>query len=93
MMVNYLIAPFVEILFKQTTSKKIKCKKCRCSVDGENGYIKINLNFRNWKKTDVRVAICMDCWGKFFNGIEKAKLNKTKTYGKLVKLGILKKLK
>ena len=92
-MTNYSTLPFVEILFKQTTSKRIKCKKCRCSVDGEDGYIKIHLNYRKWDKADNRVAICMDCWWKFFEEIEKEKVNKTKTYGELVKLGILKKLK
>lgn len=80
----------IDISFKQTTSNWVKCRKCGDSVCGEDGYMKINFSFGKWTAIDKRIVFCMDCWGEYFEEIEKAKINKTKTYENLVKLGILK---
>lgn len=86
----------INVLFKQTTSEKIKCRKCRRSVEGKDGYIKINLNFymimgwsrRAWK--EKKIAVCMGCFRKWSNGIIDGEKNKEETYNKLVKTKILK---
>lgn len=85
----------LDILFKQTTSERVKCRVCSNSVKGEEGYIKINLSnmgyYGRW--TEKRIVICMDCFKGYLDNITKAKENKSEAYRKRVRMRILKGLK
>ncbi len=85
----------LDILFKQTTSEKIKCKMCRKSVVGEEGYIKINIynNGWDWKNLERQIVICNECFKEWLDGITTATAKKKESYNKLVKTKILKSLK
>ena len=89
------MAKSIDILFKQTTSERIKCKFCSSTVDGEDGYIKININlvYARWGATsDRRIVICNNCFKHLTDRITKAKENKKESYNKLVKTKVLKSL-
>jgi len=84
----------LDIKFKQTTSDRIMCRICKNKVNGEDGYIKINLSSQNnyWNYSEKRIPICNDCFNKFLNKITIAKANKKESYKKLVKTKIIKSL-
>jgi len=79
-MVNWLNNFKIDIVFKQTTSNILRCRKCGSSVEGENGYMKMNINFYKWGKIDIRIIICMDCWNGFLKEIGLKKRKKIKSY-------------
>jgi len=87
----------LDIVFKQTTSDRIKCKFCSKSVNGENGYIKINLH--SWgngyygRHTEKRIVVCNACFKEWLDKITIATKNLKESYDKLVKTKILKSLK
>lgn len=87
----------LDIVFKQTTSKRIKCKFCTSFVEGEKGYIKINLSYKNtnlWGSyQEKRIPLCHTCFKKWMDKIATATENKKESYNKLVKTKILKSLK
>ncbi len=86
----------LDIVFKQTTSERIKCRFCRKSVDGEDGYIKINIDnfdgswYSNYTK---RLVICNKCFKEYLDKITTATEKKKESYNKLVKTKILRSLK
>lgn len=82
----------IDILLKQTTSKNVKCRACKSNVDGEDGYIKINMITYSWNNRDKKIVLCHKCFNEFISGIEMAKKNKEKSYNKLVKTKILENL-
>lgn len=86
----------LDILFKQTTSERIKCKICCGRVDGEDGYIKINFyNFGvGWYSgnTDRRIVICNKCFKEWTDKITTARDKGGESYNKMVKTKILKSL-
>ena len=85
----------LDILFKQTTSENVKCKFCRKSLNGADGYIKMTVyakQDRMWGAIEKRVAICNKCFKRWLDGITIASENKEEAYKKLVKNKILKSL-
>lgn len=81
----------IEILFKQTTSKRFKCKWCKGSICGEDGYVKINdIGSGGWVKDSI--TICMKCFKYKLKNLEKFTVNKSEKYKLLIKRTILKKL-
>ncbi len=85
----------LDISFKQTTSDIIKCKFCRKSVVGEEGYIKINLYDWgiDWKRYEKRIVLCNECFKEYLDNITTATAKKKESYNKLVKTKILRSLK
>lgn len=87
----------LDIIFKQTTSERVKCKFCSSSVDGEDGYIKINFYSVDYgyygKSVEKRIVVCNKCFYEWMGNITKAKKNKKKSYNKMVKTKILRSLK
>lgn len=89
----------LDILFKQTTSERIKCKICSSRVNGEDGYIKINFNDSErsgwYNATAIRkkIVVCNKCFKKWTDKIATARGKKDESYNKMVKTKILKSLK
>ena len=89
----------LDLIYKQTTSENIKCKLCKGRVDGENGYIKINMDFKiydGWYSSSLqekKIVICMKCFNKWLNGITEGEKTKKEDYKKLVRTRILRGLK
>ncbi len=85
----------LDIVFRQTTSERIKCKICEKSVNGEDGYIKIcSYNNNGWGNyIGKRRVICPNCFKVWMNNIATATDKKKESYNKLVKTKIIKSLK
>ncbi len=84
----------LDIAFKQTTSENIRCKFCSKSVEGEDGYIKLNLEYRSGRWINYkRIVACNFCFQKWIDKVTTATANKKERYNKLVKTKILKSLK
>ncbi len=90
-----MATPRIDIVFKQTTSERIKCKFCSKSVEGEDGYIKINsYNDNTWCNYIERyLVICKECFKHRTDEIATATEDKKASYNKMVKIKILKSLK
>lgn len=86
----------LDISFKQTTSENIKCRICRESVNGQDGYIKVNLydfgDSSHWS-VDRKIVVCNKCFQEWLDNITTAKGKQKESYNKLVKTKILKSLK
>jgi len=83
----------MDISFKQTTSKRFKCRGCSSCVDGVDGYIKIRLYRHGAYTENDMIVMCNKCFGEWMDEIEKMRVNKAKNYEGLIKKGILKSLK
>ncbi len=86
--------PKVDIVFRQTTSQNLKCKFCRTSVEGEDGYIKINIYSGKWYNyVEKYLIICKECFKHRTDRILVDMEKRKESYNKLVKTKILRSLK
>lgn len=88
------MAKEIDILFKQTVSKNIRCKLCGCRLDGECGYVKISIKkrLRAWIEDAHRTALCHECFNAKLSYLRESQKGREESYKKLIKKKILEKL-
>jgi DNA-directed RNA polymerase subunit RPC12/RpoP len=82
----------INIKFRLTTRKYLKCNYCRELIDGKEGFVENN--FINGGRYDevTRLFFCLKCWDNLTEEIKADRSNKEEDYKILLKKQILRKL-
>jgi len=85
----------IDIKFKVTTSKILKCSNCKRLLEGKKGFIKIIYpKKREWDLlSNAHLYLCPICWERFMKDIKDGKKTRIKDYKKLLRKRILMGLK
>ena len=83
----------LEIKFKVTTSKKLRCYSCKKELYGRMGFIRIRHIPANIYKWGQDIKICSDCFAGFLSEINKKMKTRFKDFRILLRDRMLRGLK